>query len=103
MPFAPGNDSKTLPKKGEKLQEPKDYRVVLLNDDFTTMDFVVQVLRSVFHLSMEDASYIMLCVHKKGRGIVGVYTFDIAHTKADQVHKMADESQFPLRCIVEEV
>lgn len=94
---------KTRPKEKavEKIKEPEDYRVVLLNDDYTTMDFVVMVLAVVFHKKLEDANRIMLDVHKKGRGIVGKYPWDIAVTKVEQVHAMARENEFPLKCIVE--
>jgi ATP-dependent Clp protease adaptor protein ClpS len=88
-------------KKKEKLKEPDNYRVVLLNDNYTTMDFVVEVLMSIFHKNEEDAEQIMLDVHRKGRGIVGVYTLDIAQTKANQVHVLAQGREFPLKCIVE--
>ena len=86
----------------EKLKEPSDYIVVLLNDDYTTRDFVVEILELVFHKNHEEASRIMLNVHHKGRGIVGAYTWDIASTKAYQVHAIAKENDFPLRCVVEE-
>lgn len=86
-----------------KIKEPDDYRVILLNDDYTTMDFVVEVLMVIFHKKHEDAERIMMDVHKKGKGIVGLYSFDIAVTKADQVHAAARENEFPLRCIVEAV
>lgn len=87
----------------ERLKEPEDYRVVLLNDDYTTMDFVVAVLMTVFQKSQADASSIMRDVHRKGRGIVGSYPWDIAATKADQVHTMARKHEYPLRCVVERV
>ncbi|MDR2481703.1 MAG: ATP-dependent Clp protease adaptor ClpS [Spirochaetaceae bacterium] len=90
-------------RKKEKLKEPEDYRVVLLNDDYTTMDFVVNVLMIVFHKNVKDAECIMLDVHEKGRGVVGLYPFDIAQTKAAQVHDLAEKNGFPLKCIVEEV
>jgi len=93
------NSEKTTTKVGG----PDDYRVVLLNDDYTAMDFVVEVLMSVFHKGEEDASRIMMDVHKKGKGIVGQYPWDIASTKAEQVHAAARENDFPLRCIVEHV
>ena len=86
-----------------KVGEPQDYRVILLNDDYTAMDFVVEVLMVVFHKKSEDAARIMLDVHKKGKGIVGQYPWDIASTKAEQVHEAARENEFPLRCIVEPV
>ena len=97
------NDSKTLLDKDEKLEEPGDYTVVLLNDDYTTQDFVVEVIKLIFHKKEEEAVRIMLDVHRRGRGAVGVYTWDIAMTKALQVHDIARQNEFPLRCIVEEV
>ena len=86
-----------------KLKEPDEYKVILLNDDYTTMDFVVEVLMVIFHKKIDDAEKIMLDIHKKGKGLVGIYTYDIAATKAEQVHIAARENQFPLRCIVEAV
>jgi len=88
-------------KNREKFKEPEQYKVVLLNDHFTTMDFVVDVLMEIFHKSVEDANKIMLDVHNKGRGIVGIYTWDIAVTKSEQVHEAAKANEFPLLCIVE--
>lgn len=82
--------------------EPRMYRVVLHNDDYTTMDFVVEVLISVFHKPAAEATRIMLDVHNKGIGSVGVYTYDIAVSKIDQVHDMAEQREFPLRCSCEE-
>jgi ATP-dependent Clp protease adaptor protein ClpS len=94
---------RTVNKTGEKLKEPEEYRVILLNDHYTTMDFVVEVLVMIFHKSIDDANRIMLDVHCKGKGVVGVYSWDIAATKADQVHAAAKEHEFPLRCMVEPV
>ena len=88
-------------KAVEKLKEPEEYRVILLNDDYTTMDFVVMVLVDIFLKNLADANRIMLDVHKKGKGIVGQYPWDIAATKAEQVHALARENEFPLKCIVE--
>lgn len=85
----------------EEVKEPDEYRVILLNDDFTTMEFVVAVLMSVFHKSIVEATKIMFDVHKKGRGVVGVYSYDIASTKIQRVHTMARENGFPLRCTME--
>jgi ATP-dependent Clp protease adaptor protein ClpS len=95
--------TKTIEKSDEKLKEPEDYRVILLNDHYTTMDFVVEILVEIFHKNIEDANKIMMDVHRKGKGIVGVYSWDIAATKAGQVHATAREHEFPLRCIVEPV
>lgn len=83
--------------------EPGEYRVFLLNDDFTTMEFVISVLMTIFHKSLSDATRIMLDVHKKGKGLVGEYTYDIAATKITQVHLLARQMGFPLRCTMEKV
>ncbi|GMO44575.1 MAG: ATP-dependent Clp protease adapter ClpS [Termitinemataceae bacterium] len=88
-------------KRKRKLKEPPDYKVILLNDNFTTMEFVVEVLISIFHKSEEAANIIMLDIHEKGSGVAGVYTKDIAFTKVQQVTAMAAENDFPLKCIAE--
>ena len=85
-----------------RLQEPKLFRVILHNDHYTTMDFVVKVIVTVFHRPAAEAAKIMLDVHRKGSGVVGVYTFDIAATKVSQVHEMARQSEFPLRASCDE-
>jgi len=95
-------ETELLIRDEEELKEPKDYVVVLLNDDYTTRDFVVEILKLIFHKNDHEANRIMLNVHHKGRGVVGIYTWDIAHTKAWQVHSIAKDNNFPLRCIVEE-
>ena len=94
--------SKTLSKKDEKLEEPRDYAVILLNDDYTTRDFVVEILKLIFHKNHQEATRIMLNVHRRGRGAAGVYTWDIALTKVNQVHDLARQYEFPLRCVLEE-
>ncbi|MDR0289833.1 MAG: ATP-dependent Clp protease adaptor ClpS [Treponema sp.] len=98
-----GSQLLTRPKEKatEKVKEPEEYRVILLNDHFTSMDFVVEVLITIFHKNHQDANKIMLDVHKKGKSQVGLYTWDIATTKAEQVHAAARANEFPLRCIVE--
>jgi ATP-dependent Clp protease adaptor protein ClpS len=85
----------------KRLKKPPMYRVYLLNDDYTTMDFVVQILENVFNKPPAEATQIMLHVHKKGRGLCGVYTREIAETKVATVHHLAEENGFPLRCILE--
>jgi ATP-dependent Clp protease adaptor protein ClpS len=85
----------------EKLKEPDEFMVILLNDNYTSMDFVVEVLMIIFHKDPLDANKIMMDVHKKGKGIVGQYPWDIAATKMEQVHAAARKNDFPLRCIVE--
>ena len=100
-------EQNTLPegevKDEQEIKEPKLYRVILHNDDYTTMDFVIEILISVFHKPAAEATRIMLDVHKKGKGLCGVYTYDIATTKIDQVHTLARKREFPLKCTLEEV
>lgn len=85
-----------------KLKEPKLYTVIMLNDDFTTMDFVVQILRDIFHKDPITAETIMLDVHKKGRGVVGRYPYDIALTKVNEALERAKQEHFPFRMTLEE-
>lgn len=85
----------------EEVREPEMFRVILHNDDYTTMDFVVEVLVTIFRKDIISATRIMLDVHRKGRGLVGTYTYDIARTKTDQVHQLAREREFPLKCSME--
>ena len=84
------------------IKHPKKYKVFILNDDYTSMDFVVDILMNVFHKSYEQAENIMLEVHKKDRGLCGVYTHEIAETKVMQVIKKAKDSGFPLKATMEE-
>jgi ATP-dependent Clp protease adaptor protein ClpS len=93
----------TRPENDEKLRDPGEYMVVLLNDNYTVKEFVVHILRLVFHKDPIEANRIMMTVHRKGRGVAGIYSYDIALTKVSQVHTIAREYEFPLRCIVEEV
>lgn len=86
----------------EKIKAPKGFKVVMHNDDFTTMEFVVFILISVFNKNTDDANRIMLDVHSKGRGIVGIYPYDIAKTKVSLVIKLAKEEGFPFKITIEE-
>jgi len=95
-------DADFLVKDEEKLKEPKEYAVVLLNDNYTTREFVVEVLMLIFHKNAKEANSIMLNVHHRGRGAVGLYAWDIAQTKANQVHDLAKQNDYPLKCVVEE-
>ena len=101
MPDKTSYSTKEKVKEQDKVQEPGYYKVILHNDNYTTMDFVVSVIREVFHKSVPEANRIMLDVHKKGRGIVGEYTYDIAATKVTQVEHKASKAGFPLRCTME--
>ncbi len=96
-------DNQTKLKNRHKISKPKQYRVIMHNDDYSTMDFVINVLVIVFKKSPDDATLIMLDIHKKGSGICGVYTKEIAETKIVQVHALAHESGFPLRCTMEQI
>ena len=97
----PVEHSNTLLK--EQLGEPRLFQVLLHNDDYTTMQFVVEILMHVFHKNADEATAIMLNVHKEGIGIAGVYPYEIAETKVERTHHLAREAEFPLRCTLEEV
>jgi ATP-dependent Clp protease adaptor protein ClpS len=101
MPIDAALKGEVLTRTDEEPKEPEEYRVILLNDDYTTMEFVVTVLMAVFHKSLTESTKIMLDVHKKGKGIVGVYSFDIAVTKINQVQQLARQNGFPLKCTME--
>jgi ATP-dependent Clp protease adaptor protein ClpS len=85
----------------DELQHPPKYAVVLLNDDYTTMEFVIEVLQRFFKKTGEEAMQIMLRVHQEGRGVAGVYSHDIAETKVFQVHQLAKSRGYPLHCVIE--
>jgi ATP-dependent Clp protease adaptor protein ClpS len=93
---------KTIEKTKIDVKLPKNYKVLLLNDDFTSMDFVVEVLMSIFHYDVKDATTIMLKVHHEGRAICGIYPFEIAEMKVAQVHSFARANNFPLKAVFEE-
>ena len=85
-----------------KKQDPTLYKVVLLNDDYTTMEFVVHALETVFLKSPAEAHRIMMQVHQNGQGVAGIYPWEVAETKADKVSALASEAGYPLRATVEE-
>jgi ATP-dependent Clp protease adaptor protein ClpS len=97
----PDSNVVTETRTTPKLQKPKLYKVLLHNDNYTTRDFVVAVLREVFHKSESDAVQIMLHVHHNGIGLAGLYTYDVAATKIRTVEVLAREQGFPLRCSME--
>lgn len=84
------------------ISEPKRYNVFLLNDDYTSMDFVIDILMTIFRKNYSDAYAIMMAVHQKGRGLCGSYPYEIAETKVHQVSTLARESGFPLKAMMEE-
>ena len=90
-------DEHVATKEKVKLQRPSMYKVLLHNDDYTTMEFVVFVLESIFHKSAAEATEIMLHVHQRGVGVCGVFTFEIAETKVAAVHDLAKQYEFPLK------
>jgi len=104
-PEKPGQDHDhglAIEEARPRLKKPPLYRVVLLNDDYTPMEFVVQVLQNIFSMDRSTATRIMLEVHTKGKGICGVYTYEIAETKVAQVTGLAQQHQHPLLCTMEE-
>lgn len=97
----PIQEESTSVERGIRTDEPPLYRVLLLNDDYTTMEFVVDVLMRVFHKPEPEATRIMLNVHHQGVGVCGVYPYEIAETKVDTVDRLAKERGFPLKCLME--
>ena len=95
-------DSTVLERQEKKLKPPSMYKVVLLNDDFTPMEFVVMIVQVYFNKDRETATQVMLKVHREGRGVCGVYTRDIASTKVEQVVTHARQAGHPLQCVMEE-
>jgi len=83
------------------VREPNLYKVLLHNDDYTTMEFVVEILMAVFNKSIEESTRIMLNVHQKGVGVCGIYTYELAETKVDTVERIARANDFPLKCSME--
>lgn len=92
----------TIEKNKVKTKKPKHYKVVMYNDDYTTMEFVVDVLMNIFNKKIEEANKIMMDVHRKGHGIAGIYPYDIAVTKASTAMSFAEEEGFPFKLTVEE-
>jgi len=86
-----------------KTKLPSIYKVIILNDDFTPMEFVANIIQKVFNKTQDDATRIMLQIHTEGIGICGTYPFEIAETKMNQVLNLAKESQHPLQCIIEKI
>ncbi len=84
-----------------KIQEPSFYKVILLNDDFTPMDFVTHVLQKFFNKSPEEAKQVMLDVHQKGQGVAGVFSFEVAETKVFLTNNLAKQNKYPLKCTME--
>lgn len=97
------NQGSVATEENVETKEPRLYKVLLHNDDYTSMEFVISILETVFHKSIPDATEIMLNVHNEGIGIAGVYTREISETKISTVHQLAQKNEFPLRCSMERV
>lgn len=98
----PDSDQGLLEETKKKVKQPPRYKVLLHNDDFTTMEFVVAVLKTVFHKSDEVAVAIMMAVHQQGIGVAGVFSYEVAEAKVDRVTQLARANEFPLLCTMEE-
>ena len=96
-----GLETGVVTRTRPKTKQPSNYKVLLLNDDYTPMEFVVLVLQRFFRMNMEDATRVMLHVHQKGVGICGVLSYEVAETKVNQVMDFARENQHPLQCTLE--
>jgi ATP-dependent Clp protease adaptor protein ClpS len=94
-------DGEVLERTKQQIKKPELYKVLLINDDYTTMDFVVEILESVFHKQPAEAFRIMMMVHTQGKGLCGVYPFEVAETKVAAVVDRARENGFPLRAAME--
>ena len=92
----------TEKESDKKLKKPPLYKVLLHNDDYTTKEFVVQILEYVFHKAHTEAVHIMLHVHQNGIGVAGVYTYEVAETKVALVESLARQHEYPLKCTMEE-
>ncbi|MCJ7774330.1 MAG: ATP-dependent Clp protease adapter ClpS [Desulfobacterales bacterium] len=97
----PETEGEVTSEVDEEITEPPMYKVLLHNDDYTTMEFVIQILMIVFRKSYEEATQIMLNVHRSGIGVCGVFTYEVAETKVGLVNTLAKENEFPLKCTME--
>ncbi len=103
LPDGDDGNSVVLERRTQKVKPPQMYQVVMLNDDYTPMEFVVVVIQEFFSKDLESATQIMLKIHLEGRGVCGVYSKDVAATKVDQVLEAAHKSGHPLQCLSEPV
>ncbi|MDZ7830247.1 MAG: ATP-dependent Clp protease adapter ClpS [Desulfobacterales bacterium] len=101
--YDPETEEKVVSETEQEVTEPPMYRVLLHNDDYTTMEFVVELLMYIFNKSLEEATQIMLNVHRSGKGVCGIYTYEVAETKVEMVHQLAKERGFPLKSTMEKV
>ncbi|RYF09927.1 MAG: ATP-dependent Clp protease adaptor ClpS [Deltaproteobacteria bacterium] len=99
--WAPAEGGEALAEAQREVKKPRLYKVLLHNDDYTTQEFVVMILMTVFHRAEEDAVQIMLQVHQQSVGVAGVYTYEVAEARVGKVVRLAKEHEFPLRCTME--
>ena len=97
------NQSLVFEEAEPQIKEPSMYKVLIINDDFTPMDFVIDVLVSFFRMDVEHATQVMMHVHTRGKGLCGIFTHEIAETKITQVNQFAKDNQHPLLCVMESV
>jgi ATP-dependent Clp protease adaptor protein ClpS len=98
----PQYDEMPVAEAEEKVEQPKLYKVLLHNDDYTTMEFVVEILESIFNMPEDQAIQVMLNVHVRGVGVAGIYTFEVAEMKVEKTIAAAREHEYPLLCTMEE-
>jgi ATP-dependent Clp protease adaptor protein ClpS len=98
----PSYDEMPVAEAEEKVEQPKLYKVLLHNDDYTTMEFVVEILESIYNMPEDQAIQVMLNVHVRGVGVAGIYTFEVAEMKVEKTLAAARENEFPLLCTMEE-
>lgn len=95
-----GEETQVIEKQKERLKHPDMYRVIIHNDDYTTMEFVVDILIRIFQKDPQEAMNIMLKIHTSGKATVGIYVFDVATSKVKRVHDLAKKFEFPLKCTI---
>lgn len=100
MSLEVANDTTIITQEEEKLDTPDMYRVIMHNDNYTTMEFVISVLVSIFKKKTEEAMKLMLKIHKQNKATIGVYAYDVAYTRVHQVHVLAEKFEFPLKCSI---
>lgn len=100
-PYHHSDGTDVLVEDDIRVKKPNMYRVLLLNDDYTPMEFVIWLLQKVFHKGEEEATRLMLDVHTKGQGVCGIYTYDVARTKVYQVQELSRKNDHPLECVME--
>ena len=100
MALEVADDVAVITQQEEELDTPDMYRVIMHNDNYTTMEFVVSVLVQIFKKSTADAARIMLKIHRQDKATIGVYSYDVAYTRVKQVHKLAESFDFPLKCSI---